>query len=68
MSNRNQDGLYFAMISVHGLHRGHDMELGRDADTGGQTKYVVEVAQALARTRGGRRGPIHPPGGGPGGG
>jgi len=52
MSNRKQDGLYFAMISVHGLHRGHDLELGRDADTGGQTKYVVEVAQALARQPG----------------
>ena len=25
------------------------MELGRDADTGGQVKYVVELARALAR-------------------
>ncbi|SBO44157.1 HAD-IIB family hydrolase [Cyanobium sp. NIES-981] len=37
------------LISVHGLIRGHDLELGRDADTGGQTKYVVELAKALAR-------------------
>ena len=36
------------MISVHGLIRGHDLELGRDADTGGQIKYVVELARALA--------------------
>lgn len=36
------------MISVHGLIRGHNLELGRDADTGGQTKYVVELARALS--------------------
>lgn len=41
-------GLYIMLISVHGLVRGHNLELGRDADTGGQTKYVVELAQALA--------------------
>jgi len=29
------------MLSVHGLMRGHDLELGRDADTGGQTLYVI---------------------------
>jgi sucrose-phosphate synthase len=41
-------GLYIALISLHGLVRGEDMELGRDADTGGQVKYVVELARALA--------------------
>lgn len=46
--NNSKDGIYLAMISVHGLIRGHDLELGRDADTGGQTKYVVELARALA--------------------
>lgn len=40
--------MYFLLISVHGLIRGHDLELGRDADTGGQCKYVVEVLRALA--------------------
>lgn len=40
--------LYIVLISVHGLIRGHDLELGRDADTGGQTLYVVELARALA--------------------
>jgi len=40
-------GLYIALVSIHGLIRGNDLELGRDADTGGQTKYVVELARAL---------------------
>jgi sucrose-phosphate synthase len=40
--------MYICLISVHGLIRGHDLELGRDADTGGQTKYVVDLARALA--------------------
>jgi sucrose-phosphate synthase len=40
-------GLYIQMVSIHGLIRGRDLELGRDADTGGQTKYVVELACAL---------------------
>lgn len=39
---------YLLLISIHGLIRGHDLELGRDADTGGQTKYVVDLARALA--------------------
>ncbi|GAB6039969.1 HAD-IIB family hydrolase [Endothiovibrio diazotrophicus] len=42
------EGLYIQLISVHGLVRGYDMELGRDADTGGQIKYVVELARALS--------------------
>lgn len=42
------EGVYIMLISVHGLVRGHAMELGRDADTGGQVKYVVELAEALA--------------------
>ena len=42
-------GLYILMLSVHGLMRARDMELGRDADTGGQIKYVVELARALAK-------------------
>lgn len=42
------DPLYIMLISVHGLIRGENLELGRDADTGGQTLYVVELARALA--------------------
>lgn len=49
MSERN-GGLYIALISVHGLIRGTNLELGRDADTGGQTLYVLELAQALSET------------------
>ena len=40
---------YILLVSVHGLIRGGNLELGRDADTGGQTKYVVDLARALAR-------------------
>ncbi|MGB5338519.1 MAG: HAD-IIB family hydrolase [Gammaproteobacteria bacterium] len=39
---------YLLLISIHGLIRARDLELGRDADTGGQTKYVLDVARALA--------------------
>jgi len=42
------DNLYFVHISIHGLIRGENLELGRDADTGGQCKYVLEVVKALA--------------------
>ena len=42
------NSLYIVLISVHGLIRGEEMELGRDADTGGQVLYVVELARALA--------------------
>ncbi|MQM16391.1 hypothetical protein Taro_049348 [Colocasia esculenta] len=34
-------------LFIHGLIRGENMELGRDSDTGGQVKYVVELARAL---------------------
>ena len=43
----NEENIYILLISVHGLIRGHELELGCDADTGGQTKYVVELARAL---------------------
>ena len=43
-----RNGLYILLLSIHGLIRGRDLELGRDADTGGQTLYVVELARALA--------------------
>ena len=43
---------YICLISVHGLIRGSELELGRDADTGGQILYVVEQARALARQPG----------------
>ena len=46
---QTKDGLYIALLSIHGLIRWRNLELGRDADTGGQTLYVVELAQALAK-------------------
>lgn len=52
MPNHSHNGLYIALISVHGLIRGQNMELGRDSDTGGQVKYVVELARALAQQPG----------------
>lgn len=42
-------GLYIQLFSVHGLIRGEDLELGRDADTGGQIKYLIELARALGK-------------------
>ena len=39
---------YLILLSIHGLIRSHDLELGCDADTGGQTKYVVDLAKTLA--------------------
>lgn len=42
-------GLHILLISVHGLIRATDPELGRDPDTGGQVLYVLELAKALAR-------------------
>ena len=43
-----RDSLKICLISLHGLIRVHDPELGRDADTGGQVKYVLELARELA--------------------
>ena len=48
-------GKYLLLISIHGLIRGHELELGRDADTGGQTKYVVDLARALGAHSGVRQ-------------
>lgn len=36
------------MISVHGLIRGQEPELGRDPDTGGQIGYVLDLVRSLA--------------------
>ncbi|KAI4962542.1 hypothetical protein ZWY2020_029503 [Hordeum vulgare] len=52
-ANQHKDKkLYIVLISIHGLIRGENMELGRDSDTGGQVKYVVELARALGETPG----------------
>jgi len=36
------------LYNIHGLIRGSTLEIGRDADNGGQTVYVVELARALS--------------------
>ncbi len=48
MITASDSPLYVLMISLHGLIRGYDLELGRDADTGGQITYVVELSRTLA--------------------
>ena len=45
----NKKGLYILLFSVHGLIRSQDLEMGRDADTGGQVKYVLELARNLMK-------------------
>ncbi|MDH5183542.1 MAG: glycosyltransferase [Gammaproteobacteria bacterium] len=42
-------GLYIILVSVHGLIRSEEPQLGRDADTGGQVLYVLELARNLVR-------------------
>ncbi len=48
----SSDGLYIQMFSIHGLVRSNNIEMGRDADTGGQVKYVLELAETLGRQEG----------------
>jgi sucrose-phosphate synthase len=48
-NDTNKKGLRIALISLHGLIRGDDPELGRDEDTGGQTRYILELARALSK-------------------
>jgi sucrose-phosphate synthase len=47
--DKKNEGLFLLLISVHGLIRGENLELGRDADTGGQIKYALELTRALAQ-------------------
>ena len=42
--------LKFLHLHLHGLIRSSNLELGRDSDTGGQTKYVLELVKSLANT------------------
>jgi sucrose-phosphate synthase len=39
---------YIQLFSIHGLIRSQNLELGRDADTGGQVNYVIELANKLS--------------------
>lgn len=40
---------YVQLFSLHGLIRSKNLEMGRDADTGGQVKYVIELAEHLSQ-------------------
>jgi sucrose-phosphate synthase len=39
---------YIQLFSPHGLIRFNDPEVGRDKDTGGQVKYVLELLESLS--------------------
>ena len=52
MSETNKNGLYIQLYSIHGLIRHGNPEYGRDADTGGQVKYVLELANELSHDPG----------------
>ena len=41
-------GFQLLHLNLHGLIRSKHLELGRDADTGGQTLYVLELVKGLA--------------------
>jgi len=41
-------GYYIQLYSPHGLIRFKDPEIGRDKDTGGQVKYVLELLENLS--------------------
>ena len=43
------NGYYIQLFSPHGLIRYHDPEIGRDKDTGGQVKYVLELLENLSQ-------------------
>ena len=50
--------MYIQLVSVHGLIRGDRIEMGRDADTGGQVRYVVDLARNLRHGAAGRVPPF----------
>jgi sucrose-phosphate synthase len=43
-------GIRILILNLHGLLKGTGLEIGRDADNGGQTRYVFDVAHFLARS------------------
>jgi sucrose-phosphate synthase len=48
ISSYTNNCMYVLMINIHGLIRGEDVEFGRDADTGGQTRYVIDLVKNLS--------------------
>ena len=49
------NGYYIQLFSPHGLIRFADPEIGRDKDTGGQVKYVLELVENLSHHPGVRK-------------
>lgn len=47
-NKKTMKGYYIQLFSPHGLIRFHEPEIGRDKDTGGQVKYVLEMLQNLS--------------------
>jgi len=48
--SQKQNGLYLLHISLHGLIRANNPEIGRDTDTGGQVRYVLDLVQTLDKS------------------
>ena len=48
VSKEIMNGYYIQLFSAHGLIRSKDPEIGRDKDTGGQVKYVLELLENLS--------------------
>lgn len=46
--NKTNNGLYIQLYNIHGLIRGDNLEIGRNVDTGGQTRYVLQLAKSLS--------------------
>ena len=44
--------MHIQLISIHGLIRGERIEMGRDSDTGGQVRYVIDLARTLGKMEG----------------
>lgn len=44
-----EEPIRIILVNIHGLLKGSGLEIGRDADNGGQTKYVFEFAEYLSR-------------------
>src|SRR5688572_8255153 len=49
LKKQHNEGFYIQLFSPHGLIRHEDPEIGRDKDTGGQVKYVLELLENLSQ-------------------
>lgn len=48
MTTPKSEGFYIQLFSPHGLIRFDEPQIGRDKDTGGQVKYVLELLESLS--------------------